>query len=544
LRNIEVLRFADSGNATVPAAPTNVTAVAGNQQATVNFTPGANGGSPVLEFEIDVIQGGAVLRTVPDIAANATSAVVTGLTNGTAYTFRVRAINAVGESVDSAASNSVTPQPPNAAPTVTARTPGVGATGVPVGDNITATFSEAVQGVTNTTFVVRSNAAPNTVITATVTRNGTTNQWILNPAANLQPNTAYTVTLTGGAAAIRDLQNAPLATTTWSFTTAAANAAPTVTARTPAVNATGVLVGNNIDATFSEPVQGVSNTTFFIRSNAAPGTAIAATVTQDGTTNRWILNPTANLAANTTHTVTLTGGAAAIRDLAGAPLATTTWSFTTGAAPNVAPTVTTRTPAVDATVVAVANNITATFSEAVVGVSTATFQLRNPAGTVLAGVVTQNGNQWILNPNANLAADTRYTVTLTGGTTAIRDTAGAPLVTTSWSFLTGPAPTVTARTPAVNATGVGRLANVTATFSEAVQAVSGTTVQLTRVSTGAVVTAVVTYNATTRVVTLNPSVTLAANAQFRVNLTGGATGIRDAAGNPLANVTWTFTTGG
>ena len=36
-----------------------------------------------------------------------------------------------------------------------------------------------------------------------------------------------------------------------------------------------------------------------------------------------------------------------------------------------------------------------------------------------------------------LAAGARYTATLTGGDTAIRDLAGAPLATTSWSFTTG-----------------------------------------------------------------------------------------------------------
>src|SRR3712207_9454630 len=79
------------------------------------------------------------------------------------------------------------------------------------------------------------------------------------------------------------------------------------------------------------------------------------------------------------------------------------------------------------------------------------------------------------NPTANLTADTRYTVTLTGGADAIRDTATSPaaLVGTTaqpltWSFTTGPAPSVTARTPAVNATGVPRANNITATFNEAV----------------------------------------------------------------------------
>jgi len=36
-----------------------------------------------------------------------------------------------------------------------------------------------------------------------VTRNGTTNQWILNPGVTLAPGTRYPVTLTGAATAIR-----------------------------------------------------------------------------------------------------------------------------------------------------------------------------------------------------------------------------------------------------------------------------------------------------------------------------------------------------
>ena len=50
------------------------------------------------------------------------------------------------------------------------------------------------------------------------------------------------------------------------------------------------------------------------------------------------------------------------------------------------------------------------------------------------------------------------------------------------------------------------------------------------------------YSASTRVVTLNPSSTLAANTRFTVTLTGGTGAIKDAAGNPLTTVSWTFTT--
>jgi hypothetical protein len=112
----------------------------------------------------------------------------------------------------------------------------------------------------------------------------------------------------------------------------------------------------------------------------------------------------------------------------------------------------------------------------------------------------------------------------------------------SWTFTTGPRPTVTTRTPGVSATNVGRTSNVSATFSEAVAGVSGSTVTL-RTSAGAAVTAVVSYNASTRTVTLNPSVTLAGNTVYRVTLTGGTTAVRDIAGNPLTTTSWTFTTG-
>jgi hypothetical protein len=56
---------------------------------------------------------------------------------------------------------------------------------------------------------------------------------------------------------------------------------------------------------------------------------------------------------------------------------------------------------------------------------------------------------------------------------------------------------------------------------------------------------VVTYNATSRRATLNPTPTLATLTSHTVVVHGGSTGavVRDAAGNPLAtDRSWTFTT--
>jgi hypothetical protein len=110
---------------TLPAAPANVTATAGNQSAVVSWTAPSNGGSPITSYTITpyvgaVAQTPAIINgTPPQTTAN-----VTGLTNGTAYTFTVTATNGVGAGPASAASSAVTP----VAPTVPAAPTGVTAT--------------------------------------------------------------------------------------------------------------------------------------------------------------------------------------------------------------------------------------------------------------------------------------------------------------------------------------------------------------------------------------------------------------------------------
>jgi chitinase len=93
-------------SATAPGAPTNARATAGDAQATVTWqAPKKNGGSAILSYRV-VSTPGSVATTVN---APSLSATVTGLTNGTSYTFKVYARNAIGEGVASSASNAVTP---------------------------------------------------------------------------------------------------------------------------------------------------------------------------------------------------------------------------------------------------------------------------------------------------------------------------------------------------------------------------------------------------------------------------------------------------
>ncbi len=92
--------------ATVPGSPTSLIATVGDETATVSFTaPVSNGGTPITGYVITTSPGG-LSCTVP---VGSTSCEITGLTNGTAYTFTAVATNAQGNSANSSASSSATP---------------------------------------------------------------------------------------------------------------------------------------------------------------------------------------------------------------------------------------------------------------------------------------------------------------------------------------------------------------------------------------------------------------------------------------------------
>jgi hypothetical protein len=109
----------------LPAAPTSLTTTAGNAQVSLSWTaPTVSAQTPITDYIVQSsTNSGSTWTTVSDGTSTATSATVTGLTNGTPYVFRVAAVNGVGTGPYTAATDSVTPGDVfRAIPTMTSNT--------------------------------------------------------------------------------------------------------------------------------------------------------------------------------------------------------------------------------------------------------------------------------------------------------------------------------------------------------------------------------------------------------------------------------------
>lgn len=94
----------------VPSAPTNLTGIPGDESIQVLFTQGSDGGSSITNYEYSLNGGSSWISFSPAITSSPVT--ISGLTNGTIYDIKLRAINSVGNSDDSA-QISIAPIPSN-----------------------------------------------------------------------------------------------------------------------------------------------------------------------------------------------------------------------------------------------------------------------------------------------------------------------------------------------------------------------------------------------------------------------------------------------
>jgi hypothetical protein len=384
------------------------------------------------------LSGGAVPRNIFWQVAGQTTLEVGSVFNGnildasniaiqTDATLNGRALSQTAVTLEA---NAITT--PLTAPTVSSTSPISDATGVAINSGLSATFSEIMDPstITNTTFTLMQGS---TGVSGTVNYSGITATF--KPASNFSVSTSYTATITTG---VKDLsENALVSNYVWTFTTGttADTTAPTINSTLPANTTTGIPLNSVMSAIFSETMDPstITNTTFTLMQGA---TSIPSTVTYSVDTA--VLTPTSNFVASTIYTATITTG---VKDLAGNALANNyVWTFTTGAtADTIAPTVSSISPANNATNVAVNSTIVITFSKIMnpATITTATIILKHGA-TVVLGTVKSAGLTAIFTPTSNLSANINYTITITNGA---KDLVGNALATNKVStFVTVAAP--------------------------------------------------------------------------------------------------------
>ncbi len=455
------------------------------------------------------------------------------------------------------------------APSVSTLSPADGGYNVSTTANLVITFDQAVQGGTGAVVIKKSsdNSVVETLMMTggLISGSGTTTITI-NPSTTLATDTDYYINI--GKNAFKGANSPHYAgistATTWNFTSSDTTA-PTVSTLSPTDNATGINQTANLVITFSEIVQGGTGT-IIIKKTSDDSTieSIAANnttyVSGSGTTIITI-NPASTLTAYVDYYVTIHANAfkdRAANKYAGISAATT-WNFTTADLTN--PTLSTVSPADNATGVSTTANLVLTFSEAI-QIGTGALVIKKSSDNSVVETLMSTGSlmtgsgttQITANPTTALSLNTSYYITI--GKNAFQDAYGRDYAgistTTTWNFTTTAtdttAPAIVTLSPADEATGVSTTANLVMTFDEAVQGGTGTLV-IKAASDGTTIESIAGNNTSyvsgsgTTQITVNPATTLTAGSGYYIIINKNT--FQDARGVDYqgftTTTTWNFT---
>ncbi len=390
-------------------------------------------------------------------------------------------------------------RPDTAAPTVTATAPTAGAISVDNRVDVTVTFSEAMNPSTIGPSTLNLRDASGTTVPATVGYDPVARAATLTPTTPLAYSAPYTATLEGGAPGVKDTAGNPLATTrTWSFTTLPQPICPCT-------------IWSDLDRPKAESSSDTKAVEVGVKFRADLSGYVTGVRFYKGPKNGGI------------HVGSLWSAA-------GVRLARATF---TGESATGWQEVAFDTP------VAVSGDTTYVVSYFAptggYGLDTGYFPAayaRPPLRALRDGASGGNG---VFLYGSSSAFPTQSSQASNYWVDPVFDTTLRPDLA---------APRVVETSPAAGSTNGDHRGSITASFSEAVDAstVNSGSFEL-RDGAGVLVPGTVSYDAIARKATLLPSVELGYAAPYFGTLKGGAGGVKDAAGNPLASdFTWTFTT--
>ena len=186
--------------------PATVSGVSG--QASISFTaPAFNGNSAITSYTATSSPGG-ITATVSQAASG--TIIINGLTNGTAYTFTVRATNSIGQSAESASSNAVTPY------TITTWDGTAWSNGTPTASDeaiIAGNYSTIINGaisakkLTVNSGILTVNSGTNLTVLDNLINNASATAVVLENNANLIQGSDTTVNTNTGAITVKRNSN-------------------------------------------------------------------------------------------------------------------------------------------------------------------------------------------------------------------------------------------------------------------------------------------------------------------------------------------------
>ena len=529
-----------------------------------------------VQFQVDGVDVGDADLQAPYRVAWDSSTVADG-----SYTITAIATDASGNTQSQAMTVSID----NTAPTIVSTTPVDGATGESVSQSLAVDFSEDIQWTVAQFQLSDSQEQP---VAATLVYDETLRQLTLQPSQLLLPGETYTVQVNQ----IEDLAGNAMASAFWTFQTsnsvvdASLWSDQTVPAIASANDSDAVELGVQFQTTIDGVITGLrfykgpANTGTHVGNLwTSTGTLLASATFTDETATGWqevSFDSPVFVTANTAYVASYfapNGGYSADTDYfanaySSGPLVVLPGSgnnssffyglgggfptdsvgmanywvdvrFSNEFVDNVAPEVSTTTPADGASAISISSGVAATFSESVTPVSIV-FELRDNAGALIPSSFEYSdiARTATLTPTTPLQNEALYTATVSNAA----DASGNVMQPFSWSFTTQSAvdtvpPTIVSRFSDAFTKSVSTNAVITAMFNEPVAAAS-LLVELTY-SDGQNTnntTGTIAYNDSNNTVSFTPDVELLAGTTYEVTITA-----EDLAGNGMSDA-WTFTT--